>query len=137
MVPNWQGPGHTKVEEFCNRLTPATHKRIGDYVLQVAASLGLADPTWMDLDSTVQEANMAYPSDAQLMRKLAQKCGKVLAFIKKAKKRYVPHDLHLDLAAINTKAKEYFFLAKNTRLWRSAVKSFGLIATSSNSNSSP
>jgi IS5 family transposase len=116
VVTKWQGPDHTKVEEFRNRLSPATYKKIGDYVLQAAVSLGFADPTWMDLDSTVQEANIAYPADAHLMRKLAQKCGKVLAFVKKAKKRYVPQDLQIDLAAINRKAKEYFFLAKNTAI---------------------
>jgi IS5 family transposase len=70
----------------------------------------------MDIDSTVQEANIAYPSDAHLMRKLAQKCGKVLAWIKQAKKRYVPKDLHIDMVAINRKAKEYFLLAKNTAM---------------------
>ncbi len=116
VVANWKCPDHTKVEEFRNRLTPATYKKIGDYVLQVAAALGVADPTWMDLDSTVQEANIAYPSDAQLMRKLAQKCKRVLAYIKQAKKRYVPRDLSIDMAAINRKAKEYFFLAKNTAI---------------------
>jgi hypothetical protein len=116
VVVQWTGPDHTKVEEFRNRLSPATHKQIGDYVLQVAACLGFADPRWMDLDSTVQEANIAYPADAQLMRKLAQKCVKVLAFVKKAKKKYVPKDLHIDMASINRKAKEYFFLAKNTAM---------------------
>ncbi len=116
VVAQWKCPDHTKVEEFRNRLTPATHKQIGDYVLQVAAALGFADPTWMDLDSTVQEANIAYPSDAHLMRKLAQKCCKVLAFVKKAKKRYLPSDLHIDMKSINRKAKEYFFLAKNTAI---------------------
>jgi hypothetical protein len=70
----------------------------------------------MDIDSTVQEANIAYPADAQLMRKLAQKCGKVVAWLKQAKKRYVPHDLQIDMVAINRKAKEYFFLAKTTTI---------------------
>lgn len=116
VVANWKCPDHTKVEEFRNRLTPTTYKKIGDYVLQVAAALGFADPTWMDLDSTVQEANIAYPADAHLLRKLAQKCGKVLAFVKKAKKRYVPSDLQINMEAINRKAKEYFFLAKNTAI---------------------
>jgi hypothetical protein len=64
----------------------------------------------------VQEANISYPADAQLRRKLAQQCAKVLAFVKQAKKRYVPKDLQIDLTAINRKAKEYFFLAKTTAL---------------------
>jgi IS5 family transposase len=76
----------------------------------------LADPAKLDIDSTVQEATMAYPADAQLLRKLAQKCAKVLAFVKNAKKRYGPPGLQIDLAAINRKAKEYFFLAKTTAI---------------------
>jgi len=57
-------PDHTKVEEFRNRLTPKTHQKIGVFVVKVAHELGFADPSWMDVDSTVQEANIAYPSDA-------------------------------------------------------------------------
>ena len=116
VVSSWQCPDHTKIEAFRNRLQPTTHKQLGDYVLQVAQARGFADPTWMNLDSTVQEANMAYPSDAQLLRKLAQKGAQVLAFLKKAKKRYVPTELHIDLAAINHQAQAYFFLAKNTAM---------------------
>jgi len=57
---------------------------------------------------------MAYPSDAQLMRRLAHKGAKVLGFCKKTVPCEVPPELSLDLAAINRKAKEYFFLAKTT-----------------------
>lgn len=59
VVPDWKCPDHTKIMAFRNRLRPATHKQIGDTVLQVAAALGAADPTWMDVDSTVQEAKSA------------------------------------------------------------------------------
>jgi transposase, IS5 family len=113
-VAKWHVPDHTKLEEFRSRLAPETQRRLTNEIAVWASELGFADPAKMDIDSTVQEANIAYPADAQLMRKLAQKCGKVLAFVKKAKKRYGPSDLQLDLAAINRKAKEYFFLAKNT-----------------------
>jgi hypothetical protein len=79
-----------------------------------AQQCGFADPTVMDLDSTVQEANLAYPADAQLLRKLAQKCGQVLAWMKQAKQRYVPPVLRIDLSAINGKAKDSVFLTKTT-----------------------
>jgi len=115
-VEEWHAPDHTKIEEFRSRLAPDTQRRLANEVAVWATELGFADPSAMDIDSTVQEANMAYPADAQLMRKLAQKCGKVLDFVKKAKKRYVPTELQIDLAAINRKAKEYFFLAKNTAI---------------------
>lgn len=115
-VEQWHAPDHTKIEEFRSRLSPETQRRLATEVAVWATALGFADPAAMDIDSTVQEANIAYPSDAHLMRKLAQKCGKVLAWIKQAKKRYVPKDLHIDMVAINRKAKEYFLLAKNTAM---------------------
>jgi transposase, IS5 family len=115
IVARWHCPDHTKIEEFRNRLLPATHKAIGDYVLQLATSLGFADPSWMDLDSTVQEANIAYPSDASLMLKLSKKSRKVwdclVASGKRGMKKLAP-----DLAAITKASKEYFFLAKNAAI---------------------
>jgi IS5 family transposase len=113
-VEQWQVPDHTKIEEFRSRLSPETQRTLANEVAVWATELGFADPSKMDIDSTVQEANIAYPADAQLMRKLAQKCAKVLAFVKQAKKRYVPRDLQLDLAAINRKAKADVLLTKNT-----------------------
>lgn len=115
-VEEWHAPAHTKSEEFRARLAPATQRTLANEVAVWAPKLGFADPAQMDSDSTVQEANMAYPADAQLLRKPAQKCGTVLAFVKHAKKRYVPHELQIDLAAINRQAKEYFFLAKTTAM---------------------
>jgi transposase, IS5 family len=115
-VDQGHAPDHTKIEELRSRLSPATQRTLANEVAVWATALGLADPAKRDLDSTVQAANIAYPADAQLRRKLAQQCAKVLAFVKQAKKRYVPKELQIDLAAINRKAKEYFFLAKNTAL---------------------
>jgi transposase, IS5 family len=86
-VEEWHAPDHTKIEEFRSRLSPETQRRLANEVAVWARALGFADPSAMDIDSTVQEANIAYPADAQLMRKLAQKCAKVLAFVKQAKKR--------------------------------------------------
>jgi len=113
-VEKWHVPDHTKIEEFRSRLSPETQRRLANEVAVWATELGFADPSKMDIDSTVQEANIAYPSDAHLLRKLAHRCAQVVAFVKHAKKRYVPSELRIDLAAINRKAKEYFFLAKNT-----------------------
>jgi transposase, IS5 family len=115
-VEQWHVPDHTKLEEFRSRLSPETQRRLANEVAVWATELGFADPAKMDIDSTVQEANISYPSDAHLLRKLAHKCAKVVAFVKQAKKRYVPSDLQIDLAAINRQAKAYFFLAKNTVL---------------------
>jgi IS5 family transposase len=112
----WHAPDHTKIEEFRPRLSPETQRTLANEAAVWATKLGLADPAKLDIDSTVQEANISYPADAQLLRKLAQKCAKVVAFVKQAKKRYVPQELQIDLAALNRKAKEYFLLAKTTAI---------------------
>jgi hypothetical protein len=115
-VEQWQVPDHTKIEEFRSRLSPETPRTLANEVAVWATEVGFADPAKMDIDSTVQEANISYPADAQLMGKLAQQCAKVVAFVKQAKKRYVPKDLQIDLAAISRKAKAYFLLTKNRAL---------------------
>jgi hypothetical protein len=86
IMPKWKCPDHTKVEEFRNRLSPETQQKVGIFVVRVAQALGMADPSWMDVDSTVQEANITYPNDATLMKKLSEKVDKVIEFLRKKKK---------------------------------------------------
>ena len=81
IVPKWRCPDHTKIEKFRNRLSPETHKDIADYILRLASKCGFADPSKLDVDSTVQEANISYPSDAVLLKKLSLKCNKLLNFL--------------------------------------------------------
>ena len=84
-----------------------------EYSFQMACSLGFVDPSRLDIDSTVQEANMSYPSDACLLKKLAQKCYKVLLYLQKQKKSYLPSNITIDMKSIVKAARSYFFLAKN------------------------
>ncbi len=114
ITAKWKCPDHTKIEEFRSRLKPATHKELCDYVLKMAAGLGLADPSWMDVDSTVQEANMSYPSDASLLKKISLKVNKVIEYLKTQGKKYLPPDLEIDIKEICKKAQGYFFLSKKT-----------------------
>lgn len=111
-LSGWHVPDHTKVEKFRNRLSPETQRSIANLMASHAVNLGFADPTQVDLDSTVQEANAAYPSDAGLMQKLAQKCKKIFSWLKE--RELVPAALDMDMSAIKNAAKGYFFLAKNT-----------------------
>lgn len=113
VVRRWRCPDHTKIEEFRSRLTTKTQKNLGDYILKVAVREGFADPKWMDVDSTVQEANMAYPADASLLKKLSLKVNKVIEFMRKKVKSYLPKEIVIDVKAICKKAQEYFFLSKN------------------------
>ena len=112
IIINWFCPDHTKIENFRNRLLPETHKMILDYIVQLAVSLGFADPSKLDVDSTVQEANMSYPSDASLLKKLALKCSKLLDYLNI--QGYLQGEIQINIEEIIKKALNYFFLAKNT-----------------------
>ena len=115
VVESWHCPDHTKVEEFRNRLQPETQRQLVNQVLKLAVASGYAKPSRMDVDSTVQEANIAYPSDARLLVKLAEKTTQILEGLKERGVKVV-EGLRVDLKAIKGKAKTYFFLAKNAKL---------------------
>jgi IS5 family transposase len=113
IVPRWHCPDHTAIIRFRNRLSPETQRQLLVLLIKTADSLGYADPNWMDVDSTVQEANMAYPSDANLMHKMAKAAGKVADWLKKNNRGLLPKGFAVDVRMVAAKAKEYFFLAKN------------------------
>jgi hypothetical protein len=69
IVKGWRPPDHTKIESFRSRFNPETQRTLANIIAQIAVDLGFADPREVDFDSTVQEANIAYPSDASLMSK--------------------------------------------------------------------
>lgn len=115
ILPKWKCPDHTKIEEFRNRLSAETHKAVADYVVQLAHQLGFADASWMDIDSTVQQANLAYPSDASLMKKLSEKVHRVIEFIKN-KTQIAVGDLSVGIEGIRKMAHGYFFMAKNAAI---------------------
>ena len=68
-------------------LSLQTQRALANEIAKVAVALGFGDPSQTDFDSTVQEANMAYPSDASLMLKLGKNCMKVLEYLKSIGKR--------------------------------------------------
>lgn len=115
LVDGWHAPDHTKIEEFRNRLTPETQRVLANTIAQVAVGLGFADPREVDFDSTVQEANMAYPSDAGLMSKLAKLGKKVVDFVRD-KLKINPGGFRVDMKAVMEKARGYFFLPKNKNI---------------------
>jgi transposase, IS5 family len=115
----WHCPDHTKLETFRNRLSPETQNRLNECVVKAAEKLGFADPSVLDQDSTVQEANLAYPSDARLLVKLAEKCKGVLSYLSSQRSRLklrIPRLLHLDLKKIRKQGLAYFFLSKNSTI---------------------
>jgi IS5 family transposase len=118
IIAGWRSPDHTKVEEFRSRLSPETQRLLANEIAKVAVGLGFADPSELDIDSTVQEANIAYPSDAILMTKLAGLGRKVVDFLRTKTSGFLPADLTVDMKAMKAKARAYFFMAKNTAIER-------------------
>ena len=116
IVEEWRVPDHTKIEEFRNRLSPETQRSIANEIAKVAVTLGFADPAQTDFDSTVQEANISYPSDATLMTKLAGLGKKVVDHLKEKTRNFVPESLNFDMKRIKEIARSYFFMAKNTAI---------------------
>ena len=70
----------------------------------------------MDIDSTVQEANVAYPADVNLMSKLAGLGHKVLGYLKFHVDALVPEHLFIDLKAVKEKARAYSFLPRDVAI---------------------
>lgn len=71
IVDNWHCPDHTKIEEFRSRITPETQRLIANHMAVAASDAGFANCSNIDIDSTVQEANMTYPTQAKMLAKLA------------------------------------------------------------------
>jgi transposase len=66
IIQDWHCPDHTAIEKFRNRITAPTQQKLVSYVVTVARDRGFADASKMDVDSTVQEAAMVYPTYQQL-----------------------------------------------------------------------
>jgi IS5 family transposase len=109
IVENWYVPDHTKIEEFRSRLSPETQRQIANQVAVWATQLGFADPSKMDIDSTVQEANIAYPSDAHLMVKMTFLVNKVWMYMKKNVSFFSDFIPTVDVKAVKAKARAYWF----------------------------
>jgi transposase, IS5 family len=107
-VEEWSAPHWTKIEEFRNRISRDNHHALGELILALAHKCGYCDPSWADVDSTVQEANMSYPSDARLMVKLTEKASKAVEELKKVGFEFAD----VALGKIRAKAKQYFFETK-------------------------
>jgi transposase, IS5 family len=109
VVDTWHTPDHTKIEAFRSRLSPETQRQIANQVAVWATELGFADPSRMDIDSTIQEANIAYPSDAQLMVKMTLLVNKVWMYMKKDVSFFAGFIPTVDVKAVKAKVRAYWF----------------------------
>lgn len=87
IVDGWHAPDHTKIEEFRNRISSETGRVLANTIAQRAAELGFADPREVDIDSTVQEANISYPSDAKLNEQISCKREKIVGLCEQENKK--------------------------------------------------
>lgn len=108
LIDRWQCPHASKVQEFRSRLSQDTQMKLNDRIVQLAVEMGFGIPKDMDIDSTVQEANISYPSDARLLLKLAEKCQKLKDIFKLK--------IGFDLKTIRSFYQRYFFAPKNKPL---------------------
>ena len=113
VMKNWHAPDHTKIEEFRSRLSAETQRNISNTLAQIAVQFGFGDPSETDFDSTVQEANIAYPSDASLMSKLCGIGRKFIDYLKRQTRNLLPHEFSVDMKTVKEYARSYFFLPKN------------------------
>lgn len=113
IVEKWHSPDHTNIEKFRSRLSPATQQQLANLLCKNAVDKGLAEAQDIDIDSTVQEANMTYPTDAKMLRKI----GTVALNVAQHLKKLLPNggagmNLDVDIKRIASKARACFFLAK-------------------------
>jgi transposase, IS5 family len=109
VVDHWRAPDHTKIEAFRSRLSPETQRQVANQVAVWATELGFADPSKMDIDSTIQEAHIAYPSDAQLMVKMTLLVNKVWTYMKENVSFFADFVPSVDVKAVKAKARAYWF----------------------------
>jgi IS5 family transposase len=109
IVDTWHAPDHTKIEEFRSRLSKETQRQVANEIAVWATPLGFTDPSAMDIDSTVQEANIAYPSDAHLMVKMVLLVNKVWTYMKQHIAFFANFLPEVDVKAVKAKARTYLF----------------------------
>lgn len=114
VVNKWHAPDHTKIEKFRSRLSQETQKRLANKMAIHAVKLGFGDCSEVDIDSTVQESNMAYPADSCLLKKLGSMSCKVAGFLNKRIQKYIKDPIVVNMKKISKKARGYFFLPKNS-----------------------
>ena len=112
IVKNWHCPDHTKIEAFRSRLSPETQQKLANLMASHSVTLGFGDPTDLDVDSTIQEANMSYPADSCLLKKLGSMASKVSVFFNKKVDKFIKIPIEIDLKKISHKARAHFFLSK-------------------------
>jgi transposase, IS5 family len=109
LIASWHAPDHTKIAEFRSRLSPETQRQLANVVAVWATELGFADPSAMDIDSTIQEANIAYPADVHLLVKMTLLVHQVWTYMKQHIAFFADFIPCVDIKAVKAKARAYLF----------------------------
>ena len=133
LLKKWHAPDHTKIEAFRSRLTPETQRQLANLISQQATLLGYANPAELDVDSTVQEANISYPALVNLLVKVAIMASTVAkglnALCHEGREHYRVGLTHLKRIALyyfNLKRKDAsseILKVVQQRLWRETYES--------------
>jgi IS5 family transposase len=78
---------HTRIEAFRNRFGKKGAQLITQDMLKVAQEYGFCGPEDVDMDTTVQEAGITYPTEMKLLDHLMKKAKRFHAKLKKAGRR--------------------------------------------------
>ncbi|HXH29717.1 MAG TPA: transposase [Bacteriovoracaceae bacterium] len=108
-----QGIDHSQYTRFRNRISEETAKDLSTLIIQKARDFGFTSSAFMDIDSTVQEANICYPSDISMMRKLVQKSEKLLKHLESEGSSKAKEILRkINFKKIGKDIKGYFFVTR-------------------------
>jgi IS5 family transposase len=129
-VKHWHVPDHTKIEAFRSRLLPETQRTLANQLAVHAVRLKYSHPAQFDIDSTVQEANISYPSAANLLVKVAL-VAKCLVEPLNTVKDAIQETYHVSLKRLKAQLLYYFTLKRQGKidlslkmlksLWRNAT----------------
>jgi IS5 family transposase len=72
--------GYTAYMKFCNELSPSVYEKINFTLIEIGQKLGLTEIRDIDIDSTVKEANITYPTDAKNLKTLTMMIHKCLKY---------------------------------------------------------
>jgi Transposase domain (DUF772). len=105
---------HSAFVKFRGRISEETAKKFNTLILKVAHKKGFTGTQFMDIDSTVQEANIEYPSDIRMMQSVFRKGIKLLNGLVEAGSTKAKGLVEqFDVKQASKDFKSYFFAKKN------------------------
>lgn len=112
VVHKWRCPDHTKIEEFRSRLSPETQCALANEIAVYAEKFKFTNAKHIDIDSTIQEANIAYPSLPNLLIKLGSMAKKLASSLKEKVVDLRDKFVDVPLKFIKKKARDHFSIQR-------------------------